>query len=170
MESGRLEEEKLLVWNRLPGFNFVLVFFSILIIVIFCHLSLLCLKMALDGLKLVAAIKILQSRMLFEIRFCASFYLLNYITQGGHLNPDLKMVDEGLSVSLDWNLPSLQNITPSRTLSINFDPHGEIEEHDGDNDDHDEDREIIDLKLEKEALITESKNFWNQGDLRKRNY
>ena len=66
--------------------------------------------MALDGLKLVAAIKILQSRMLFEIRFCASFYLLNYITQGGHLNPDLKMVDEGLSVSLDWNLPSLQNI------------------------------------------------------------
>ena len=35
---------------------------------------------------------------------------------------------------------------------------------------HDEDREIIDLKLEKAALITESKNFWNQGDLRKRNY
>ena len=65
--------------------------------------------MALDGLKLVAAIKILQSRMLFEIRFCASFYLLNYITQGGHLNPDLKMVDEGLSVSLDWNLPSLDS-------------------------------------------------------------
>ena len=64
--------------------------------------------MAPGGLKLVAAIKILQSRMLFEIRFCASFYLLNYITQGGHLNPDLKMVDEGLSVSLDWNLPSLQ--------------------------------------------------------------
>ena len=27
LESGRLEEEKLLVWNRLPGFNFVLVFF-----------------------------------------------------------------------------------------------------------------------------------------------
>ena len=58
LESGRLEEEKLLVWNRLPGFNFVLVFFSILIIVIFCHLSLLCLKMALDGLKLIAAINI----------------------------------------------------------------------------------------------------------------
>ena len=77
------------------------------------------------------------------------------------------MVDEGLSVSLDWNLPSLQYTTPSRTLSINFDPHGEIEEHDGDND---EDREIINMKLEKEALITESKNFWNQGDLRKRNY
>ena len=55
MESGRLEEEKLLVWNRLPGYNFVLVLFSILIIVIFCHLSLLCLKMALEGLKLVAA-------------------------------------------------------------------------------------------------------------------
>ena len=73
-------------------------------------------------------------------------------------------------VNLDWNLPSLQYTTPSRTLSINFDPHGEIEEHDGDNDDHDEDREIIDLKLEKEALITESKYFWNQGDLRKRNY
>ena len=94
-----------------PSSNFVSVFFSISIIVIFCHLSLLCLKMVLDGLKLVAAIKILQSRMLFEIRFCASFYLLNYITQGGHLNPDLKMVDEGLSVSLDWNLPSLQFIS-----------------------------------------------------------
>ena len=93
--------------------------------------------MALDGLKLVAAIKILQSRMLFEIRFCASFYLFNYITQGGHLNPDLKMVDEGLSVSLDWNLPSLQYTTPSRTLSINFDPHGEIEDLNGDNEDHD---------------------------------
>ena len=126
--------------------------------------------MAPGGLKLVAEIKILQSRMLFEIRFCASFYLLNYITQGGHLNPDLKMVDEGLSVSLDWNLPSLQNITPSRTLSINFDPHGEIEDLNGDNEDHDEDREIIDVKLKKEALITESKIFWNQGDLRKKIY
>ena len=55
------------------------------------------------------------------------------------------MVDEGLSVSLDWNLPSLQNITPSRTLSINFDPHGEIEDLNGDNEDHDEDREIIEV-------------------------
>ena len=80
------------------------------------------------------------------------------------------MVDEGLSVSLDWNLPSLQNITPSRTLSINFDPHGEIEDLNGDNEDHDEDEEIIDVKLEKEALITESKIFWNQGDLRKESY
>ena len=80
------------------------------------------------------------------------------------------MVDEGLSVSLDWNLPSLQNITPSRTLSINFDPHGEIEDLNGDNEDHDEDGEIIDMKLEKEALITESKTFWNQGYLRKEIY
>ena len=80
------------------------------------------------------------------------------------------MVDEGLSVSLDWNLPSLQNITPSRTLSINFDPHGEIEDLNGDNEDHDEDGEIIDMKLKKEALITESKIFWNQGDLRKEIY
>ena len=47
------------------------------------------------------------------------------------------MVDEGLSVSLDWNLPSLQYTTPSRTLSINFDPHGEIEDLNGDNEDHD---------------------------------
>ena len=47
--------------------------------------KLLCLKMALDGLKLVAAINILQSRKLFELRFCASFYQLNYITQGGDL-------------------------------------------------------------------------------------
>ena len=80
------------------------------------------------------------------------------------------MVDEGLSVSLDWNLPSLQYTTPSRTLSINFDPHGEIEDLNGDNEDHDEDGEIIDMKLEKEALITESKIFWNQGDLRKESY
>ena len=80
------------------------------------------------------------------------------------------MVDEGLSVSLDWNLPSLQNITLSRTLSINFDPHGEIEDLNGDNEDHDEDGEIIDMKLKKEALITESKIFWNQGDLRKESY
>ena len=75
------------------------------------------------------------------------------------------MVDEGLSVSLDWILPSLQNITPSRTLSINFDPHGEIEELNGDNEDHDEDEEIIDMKLEKEALITESKIFLESGRL-----
>ena len=80
------------------------------------------------------------------------------------------MVDEGLSVSLDWNLPSLQYTTPSRTLSINFDPHGEIEDLNGDNEDHDEDGEIIDMKLKKEALITESKIFWNQGDLRKEIY
>ena len=80
------------------------------------------------------------------------------------------MVDEGLSVSLDWNLPSLQYTTPSRTLSINFDPHGEIEDLNGDNEDHDEDGEIIDMKLKKEALITESKIFWNQGDLRKESY
>ena len=113
--------------------------------------------MALDGLKLVAAIKILQSRMLFEIRFCASFYLLNYITQGGHLNPDLKMVDEGLSVSLDWNLPSLKYTTPSRTLSINFDPHGEIEDFNGDNEDHDENEDTIEMNENNDALITENK-------------
>ena len=107
--------------------------------------------------KLVAAIKILQSRMLFEIRFCASFYLLNYITQGGHLNPDLKMVDEGLSVSLDWNLPSLKYTTPSRTLSINFDPHGEIEDFNGDNEDHDENEETIEMNENNDALITENR-------------
>ena len=44
--------------------------------VIFCRLLLLYLKMDPGGLKLVAAIKILQSKILFEIRFCASFYLL----------------------------------------------------------------------------------------------
>ena len=113
--------------------------------------------MALDGLKLVAAIKILQSRMLFEIRFCASFYLLNYITQGGHLNPDLKMVDEGLSVSLDWNLPSLKYTTPSRTLSINFDPHGEIEDFNGDNEDHDENEDTIEMNENNDAPITENR-------------
>ena len=39
-----------------------------------------------------------------------------------------------------------------------------------DNKDHDEDIDSFEMKLDKEALITESKNFWNQGDLRKRNY
>ena len=34
----------------------------------------------------------------------------------------------------------------------------------------DEDIDSFEMKLDKEALITESKNFWNQGDLRKRNY
>ena len=78
-KTGRLKEELIsLLWNGLPGYNFVLVVFFVCIIVIYCHLSLLCLKMALDGLKLVAAINILQSRKLFEIRFCASIYLLNY--------------------------------------------------------------------------------------------
>ena len=69
------------------------------------------------------------------------------------------MVDEGLSVSLDWNLPSLQNITPSRTLSINFDPHGEIEDLNGDNEDHDEDGEIIDMKLKKKHLLLKVRFF-----------
>ena len=49
--------KKILVWNRLNENNFVLVVYCILIIVIFCHFSLLCLKMAPGGLKLVAAIK-----------------------------------------------------------------------------------------------------------------
>ena len=78
------------------------------------------------------------------------------------------MVDEGLSVSLDWNLPSLQYTTPSRTLSINFDPHGEIEDSNGDNEDHDENEDTIEMNKNNDVLITESKNFWNQGDLRKR--
>ena len=51
-----------------------------------------------------------------------------------------------------------------------MDPSREIEDLNGDNEDHDEDREIIDVKLKKEALITESKIFWNQGDLRKESY
>ena len=67
------------------------------------------------------------------------------------------MVDEGLSVSLDWNLPSLQNIPPSRTLSINFDPHGEIEDLNGDNEDHDEIEDTIKMNETNDALITENK-------------
>ena len=51
-----------------------------------------------------------------------------------------------------------------------MDPSREIEDLNGDNEDHDEDGEIIDMKLKKEALITESKIFWNQGDLRKESY
>ena len=51
-----------------------------------------------------------------------------------------------------------------------MDPSREIEDLNGDNFDHDEDEDGIDVKLDKEALITESKNFWNQGDLRKKNY
>ena len=42
-----------------------------------------------------------------------------------------------------------------------MDPSREIEDLNGDNFDHDEDG--IDVKLDKEALITESKNFWNQN-------
>ena len=32
---------------------------------------------------------------------------------------------------------------------------------------HDEDEEYIDMELDKEALIIESENVWNQGNLRK---
>ena len=39
-----------------------------------------------------------------------------------------------------------------------------------DNKDHDEDIDSFEMKLDKEALITESKNFWNQGNLRKEDY
>ena len=63
------------------------------------------------------------------------------------------MVDEGLSVSLDWNLPSLQNITPSRTLSINFDPHGEIEEKNGDKEDHEDKKDGTDMREDRVTLI-----------------
>ena len=47
----------------------------------------------------------------------------------GHLNPDLKMVDEGLSGSLDWNLQSTRcqknwflpsNQTPTERIEIVF--------------------------------------------------
>ena len=38
------------------------------------------------------------------------------------------------------------------------------------NKDHDEDIDSFEMKLDKEALITESKNFWNQGNLRKEDY
>ena len=55
-------EMKYLVWNRLHENNFVFGFVFYLNHVIFCLLSLLCLKMAPGGLKLVAAINILQSK------------------------------------------------------------------------------------------------------------
>ena len=57
-------------------------FFSILIIVIFCHLSLLCLIMALDGLKLFVSINILQSRKSFP-----NFFLITY--HWSNINPKL---------------------------------------------------------------------------------
>ena len=60
-------------------------------------------------------------------------------------------------MSLYWNLPSLQNITPSRTLSINFDPHGENEDFNGDNEDHDEIEDTIKMNETNDALITENK-------------
>ena len=63
------------------------------------------------------------------------------------------MVDEGLSVSLDWNLPSLQYTTPSRTLSINFDPHGEIEEKNGDKEDHEDKKDGTDMREDRVTLI-----------------
>ena len=51
-----------------------------------------------------------------------------------------------------------------------MDPSREMEDLNGDNFDQDEDVDGIDVKLDKEALITESKIFWNQGDLRKESY
>ena len=51
-----------------------------------------------------------------------------------------------------------------------MDPSREMEDLNGDNFDQDEDVDGIDVKLDKEALITESKIFWNQGDLRKKIY
>ena len=39
-----------------------------------------------------------------------------------------------------------------------------------DNKDHDEDIDSFEMKLDIEALITESKKFWNQGNLRKEDY
>ena len=57
------------------GYNFVLVFFSIFIIVIFCHLSLLCLKMAPEGLKL--ANEHLAIKKEFDFRFWKAFYHIN---------------------------------------------------------------------------------------------
>ena len=101
MESGRLEEEKLLVWNRLPGYNFVLVLFFILIIVIFCHLSLLCLKMAPGGLKLVAANKHLAVKKEFDFRFWKAFY---------HLKQDLTL----------YVLMLLSKFTSPATISVDL--------------------------------------------------
>ena len=66
--------KKILVWNRLNENNFVLVVYCILIIVIFCHFSLLCLKMALDGLKLVAAnITSIAVKKVFYLVLCIIF-------------------------------------------------------------------------------------------------
>ena len=58
--------------------------------------------------------------------------------------------------------------SPSST-SINFDPHGEIEDFNGDNEDHDENEDTIEMNENKEALITE-RIFWNEGDFRKKNF
>ena len=55
------------------------------------------------------------------------------------------------------NLPSLQYTTPSRTLSINFDPHGEIEDFNGDNEDHDENEDTIEMNENNDVLISENR-------------
>ena len=118
MESGRLEEEKLLVWNRLPGYNFVLVLFFILIIVILCHVSLLCLKMAPGGLKLVAANETSSSQE--RVWFLVLKGILPFKSELPKLDIETQGIKkEGFSISLDWNLHRLQ-IIPYPGLLVSF--------------------------------------------------
>ena len=127
MELGRLKEELILwLWNRLPGYNFVLVFFCISIIVIYCHLSLLCLKMALDGLKLVAANKTSSSQKVFDLVLCSIDTIWKCLTPAGHPNSKSKKKDS-LQVWTGCTTLKFSQITLSRTLGILLDPCGEKE-------------------------------------------
>ena len=79
------------------------------------------------------------------------------------------MVDEGLSASLDWNLPFDYFSIPYPELLVSIrilverknDEEGDIKEHD-------EDKDTSEMKQVKEALTTETRCTWNQGNLRKR--
>ena len=108
-------------------------------------------------------------RGIMDHTLISSFYLFYlFFFQAGYLNPDLKMVDEGLSGNLDWNLQSSQNITPSRTLSILCILSERLKIW----------LETLKIMMKrriiliwiwiKKALNTESENAWNQGNLRKR--
>ena len=61
------------------------------------------------------------------------------------------MVDEGLSGSLDWLEQSLQNNTLPRTLGILWILMENRNDENEDIEDHDEDKESINMELDKEG-------------------
>ena len=67
------------------------------------------------------------------------------------------MVEEGLSVSLDWNLPSFKYTTPSRTLSILWILMERLKiKLIGDREYHDDSEDTTEKGEDKVALTTEN--------------